>query len=290
MNTFDFESLLRYLLRRLVRIAIGAGVTYQSFTKLLREVYHEVGSSYEPVKGKPNSDSRVSLLTGLPRREVRALRERGSEPHVPQPSIERLVIDAWTSRLDLIDAEGNMLPLPRTVRQGGDVSFEALVEQFNTDIRARALLDEWLRKGFVVIDEQDRVVLAQQQRRTGGAVEGAGGAGLLVTELCADLLDGFERVYQQGRPMPGFAYQVIYGHGLTEESAQLICATMQREGTLMSNRINRLIVERETLDARRGDARMRVSAGFVAYRTNGVDEPGLLAPGLRRAPPAASPP
>ena len=39
---FDFSPLLRYLLRRLVRIAIGSGITYQAFCKLVRSVYFEV--------------------------------------------------------------------------------------------------------------------------------------------------------------------------------------------------------------------------------------------------------
>lgn len=276
MNAFDFESLLRALLRRIVRIAIGAGIPYQAFAKLVRETYFDVATTYEPVNDKPNSDSRVSLLTGLPRRDVRALRERGDEPRPPQPGIERLVIDAWTSSLDLMDEHGRLLPLPRTVRQGGERSFEALVERVSTDIRARSLLDEWLRKGFVVLDEEDRVVMAN--RPAAGAVEGASGAGLLITEMCADLFNGFERVYLLNQPVPGFNFHVIYGHGLSEESAQLVCATAQTEGLQMANRINRLVVERETLDARREGATQRVSVGFMSYRTDGAHDPGLLSP------------
>lgn len=275
MNTFDFAPLLRALLHRVVRIAIGAGMPYQAFAKLVREAYFDVATTYEPVKGRPNSDSRVSLLTGLPRRDVRAMRERSDAPLVPQPGIERLVMDAWTSSLDLIDEQGRLLPLPRTVRQGGSRSFEALVERFSTDIRPRSLLDEWLRKGHVVLDEQDRVVMTSRTIRD---LEGANGAGLLITEMCADLYNGFERVYQLRRTSPGYYFLVNYGHGLSEESAQLICATAQREMGEVGSRLNRLLVERETLDARRDDARLRVSMGFMTFRANGDEDPGLLAP------------
>lgn len=279
--TFDFSPLLRYLLRRLVRIAIGSGITYQAFCKLLRSVYFEVATEFEPVKGKPNSDSRISLLTGLPRREVRALRESVDTPPAPRPNIERLVLDAWSSSLDFMDAEGNMLPLPRTQRVGGAQSFEALVEGVSKDIRARALLDEWLRKGFVVLDEQDRVVPVQ--RRSTGVVEGAAGTSLLVGEMVSDLLCGFERVYLQEQPLPGFGFQVVYGHRLSEESAQLICSTTQREGAQLMNRINRLIVERETLDRQREDATTRVMAGFVSFQGDGALDPGLMDPQAARS-------
>jgi len=279
--TFDFTPLLRYLLRRLVRIAIGSGITYQAFCKLLRSAYFEVATEFEPVKGKPNSDSRISLLTGLPRREVRALRESADMPPAPRPNIERLVLDAWSSSLDFLDAEGNMLPLPRTQRLGGARSFEALVEGVSTDIRARSLLDEWLRKGFVVLDDQDRVVPVQ--RRSTGIVEGAAGTSLLAGQMVSDLLNGFERVYLQEQPVPGFGFHVVYGHRLSEESAQLICSTAQREGAQLMNRLNRLVVERETLDAHREDAGTRVMAGFVSFQGDGTLDPGLMDPQADRS-------
>jgi hypothetical protein len=271
---FDFLPLLRYLLRRLVRISIGSGITYQAFCKVLRAVYFEVGQEFEPVKGKPNSDSRISLLTGLPRREVRSLRESPPEALAPAPSIERLVMDAWSSKLDFLDEQGQMLPLPRTARQGGARSFEKLVEGISKDIRARALLDEWLRQGHVILDDNDRVVVAGV--RPASRIEGALGAGLLTGEMASDLLDGFERSYLLGQPVTGYAFQVSYGHRLTDESAQLICSMALREGAQFANRINRLIVERETLDAKHPDAHRRVTAGYLAYQADETVDPGLL--------------
>lgn len=276
MTRFDFLPLLRYLLRPLVRIAIGAGITYQSFSKVLRAVYFEVGKDYEPVKNKPNSDSRISLLTGLPRREVRSLRETPADEPVLVPDIERLVMDAWTSKLEFIDEEGRLLPLPRTARQGGARSFESLVEGVSKDIRSRSLLDEWLRKGFVVLDEQDRVVVATARART--RIEGVEGAGLLVGQMASDLLDGFERAYLLGQPVPGYAFQVAYGHRLTDESVQLICSVALQEGAQFANRINRLIVERETLDAGNADAHRRVTVGYLAHQTDELASCGLLSP------------
>lgn len=274
---FDFSPLLRYLLRRVVRIAISSGITYQAFCKLLRSVYFEVAAEFEPVNGKPNSDSRVSLLTGLPRRDVRSLRETADAPAAPRPNIERLVLDAWTSSLDFMDANGDMLPLPRTQRQGGARSFDALVERVSKDIRARSLLDEWLRKGFVALDDEDRVVLVQ--RRSTGVVEGAAGTGLLLSEMVSDLLNGFDQVYLHEQPLPGFGFNVVYGHQLTEESAQLICSTAQREGVQLMNRLNRLVVEREALDSRRDGATRRVMVGFGTYQADSAQDPGLMGPG-----------
>jgi hypothetical protein len=194
---------------------------------------------------------------------------------MPRPNIERLVLDAWSSSLDFLDAEGGMLPLPRTQKQGGERSFEALVERVSKDIRARALLDEWLRKGFAVLDEQDRVVLVK--RRASGGAEGATGAGMLLSEMIADLLSGFDRTYLHEQPVPGFFFNVIYGHGLSDESAQLLSSTAHREGVQLMNRLNRMVVEREALDARREGATRRVMFGFGTYQVDAIQEPGLTA-------------
>ena len=43
--------------------------------------------------------------------------------------------------------------------QGGERSFEGLVAGISKDIRARSVLDEWLRLGVAEIDAEDRVVL-----------------------------------------------------------------------------------------------------------------------------------
>lgn len=272
---FDILPLLRAILVRLVRIAIGCGISYQAFTKILRTVYFQVGSEFEPVKGKPNSDSRISLLTGLPRRDVRSLREQqAEEPQKVQPSLERQVMHAWSSDPELLDNAGNMRPVARTIRQGGMASFEAIVERVSKDIRARSLLDEWLRKGLVLLDEQDRVCITNQ--RPGFGMEGASGASLAIGELACDLLAGFEQTYLLSRPVPGYCYQVVYGHRLTEESVQLICSHVMREGYALGNRLNRLIVEREALDASKPEATRRVSFGYAAYQAPIVEHPGLL--------------
>lgn len=286
MNHFDFLPLLRYLLERLVRLALGCGISYQAFSKLLRSVYFDMAKDYEPVKGKPNSDSRISLLTGLPRRDVRALRAAATQPPAPVPSIERLVMDAWTAHLEFLDDDGRMRPLARTVRKGGARSFEALVERVSTDIRARALLDEWLRKGHVVLDDEDRVVVVPTRRSQG--VEDTQGASLLVGEIAADLLDGFEIAYLKSRPVPGYAFNLTYGHGLTEESVQLICSTAMREGADLTARMNRMIVEREARDADKPGAQHRVSIAFMSYPAHEGLSPGLLAPA--RAMPTPSTP
>ncbi|MDR6235131.1 DUF6502 family protein [Pseudomonas oryzihabitans] len=266
--------LLRSLLGRLVRIAIASGVTYQAFDRLLRQTYFEVASEFEPLRDKPNSDSRISVLTGLPRREVRALRDAKPEQSRVAPSLEWQVLSAWTSRLDLLDAEGNLRPLPRTQRRGGEQSFDALVASVGSDVRARTVLDEWLRKGYARLDENDCVVLTPRSLLRG--TEGQEGAGRLLAHFTGDLLTGFERHYLQDRSGPDFTFHVVYGHGLTEASALTLYHAAYDESMQLLNRLNRLVVEHEALDVGKADATQRITLGFGGYRVEQARDTGLV--------------
>lgn len=266
--------LLRSLIGRLVRIAIASGVTYQAFDRLLRQTYFEVAQDFEPLRDKPNSDSRISVLTGLPRREVRALREAGPERTPCTPSLEWQVLSAWTSRLDLLDAEGNLRPLPRTQRRGGEQSFDALVASVGSDVRARTVLDEWLRKGYARLDEEDRVVLTPRSLLRG--TESQEGAGRLLAHFTGDLLAGFERLYLQDRAAPDFTFHVVYGHNLTQDSTLSLYRTAYDESMHLLNRLNRLVVEHEAQDAGKADATQRVTLGFGGYRVEQGRDAGLV--------------
>jgi len=268
--------LLRSLIGRLVRIAIASGVTYQTFDRLLRQTYFEVARDFEPLHDKPNSDSRISVLTGLPRREIRTLRDASPDQSRATPSLEWQVLSAWTSRLDLLDAEGNLRPLPRTQRRGGEQSFEALVASVGSDVRARSVLDEWLRKGYARLDEDDRVVLTPRSLLHGST--GQDGAARLLAHFTGDLLAGFERRYLQDRTAPDFTFHVVYGHDLTEASALSLYRIAYDESMQLLNRLNRLVVEHETQDAGNPDATQRITLGFGGCRVEQGGDAGLVQP------------
>jgi hypothetical protein len=118
--------------------------------------------------GKPASDSRVSLLTGVHRKDVNRLRRENSsqaegiEKMPPVVSLGAQLVAQWLGNPQFLNAEGQPLPLPRNVSEGGAQSFEALVTSINSDIRSRVVLDEWLRLGVVNLDEQRMVCLNTQ--------------------------------------------------------------------------------------------------------------------------------
>src|SRR5579859_7596764 len=151
---------LRHLLRPLVRLLVARGVTYTMLADILKQTYVDVADREFRLDSRPATDSRVSLLSGVHRKDVRRLRESAPAADAAMPDSVALgaqLVAAWTTRREFLDAKGRPRPLPRLASAGAR-SFEALVESVSKDIRARSILDEWLRLGVVEFDREDRVV------------------------------------------------------------------------------------------------------------------------------------
>ena len=151
---------LRRLLRPLVRLLIRSGVTFPVLADLLRGLYVEVASQELLTDPKSRTDSRISLMTGVHRKEIRRLREEGGDvAEVPvMVTLATGIIARWLGQPSHTGPDGQPLPLPRSAPEGVP-SFEALVASVTTDVRPRAVLDDWIAQGVVRLDEEDRVHL-----------------------------------------------------------------------------------------------------------------------------------
>lgn len=149
---------LERVLRPLVRLLIARSISYPVAASVLRRVYVDVAVDEFPVPGKVQTDSRITLLTGVHRKDVKRLRTEARSARRPPKaaSLGPQLIARWLTEPELLEPDGSPKPLPR-VR--GDVSFESLVRSLSTDIRPRVVLDEWLRLGLVHVDDEDRVCL-----------------------------------------------------------------------------------------------------------------------------------
>ncbi len=147
---------LARLLRPLVRLCIRSGMTFPALTQLLRELFVNVAEHDFALEGKEQTDSRVSLLTGIHRKEVARLRGAGAPVHEVPATLSRTsaIIARWLAAPEFTDAKGEPLPLPRTA-EGDAPSFEHLVESITKDVRPRAVLDEWLDRELVTINGDD---------------------------------------------------------------------------------------------------------------------------------------
>ncbi len=140
--------LLRRMLRPVVRLLIRGGVTFPVAADLLRTLYVDVAT--HSLSGPAPTDSRIALLTGVHRKELRRLRTLPpGEPEPPAVTLNGQLIATWLGAARYTDPAGEPLVLPRF---GPAPSFESLVTDATRDIRPRAVLDGWLAEGVVTLD------------------------------------------------------------------------------------------------------------------------------------------
>ena len=147
------------MLHPLVRILLTHEVAHSEFAEMAKRAYVDVAYKYFSIPNRKQTFSRVSVLTGLSRKEVvRLTNLEIDEPPTTKGPLNRAVrvISGWLRDPDFLDQ--NKEPKVLTLR--GEVSsFEELVSRYSGDITARAILDELIRVGAVEKIEKNKVKL-----------------------------------------------------------------------------------------------------------------------------------
>lgn len=153
---------LRQVLRPLVRVMLAQGITYPYLAELLKSLFVDVADIEFRLDTKAPTDSRISLMTGVHRKDVSRLRSALSHTQDAVPDVVSLgaqLVAVWLGTAKYLQEDGSPRPLARFASDGGEQSFESLVASVNSDIRSRVVLDEWLRLGVVRLDEAGLVCL-----------------------------------------------------------------------------------------------------------------------------------
>lgn len=148
------------VLAPLARLLIAKGVSYQMAEELLKRVYVRAGQQ-QAAPGVPLTGSRLSLITGLNRKEIRRLTSDETQTRPPESitSFASAVYTTWRTQRRWRDRNGVPRALPRYA-EGDERSFDELVRSITTDHRPAAVLEELLRLGVVTVGADDVVMLS----------------------------------------------------------------------------------------------------------------------------------
>ncbi|WP_157982199.1 DUF6502 family protein [Oceanicella sp. SM1341] len=255
------------VLRPLVRLLIGGGVPYPRAAEWLRALYIEVAEAAFRLPGKRMTDSRISLLTGVQRREVKAVRGQPA-PEAPPESAGPLprVLARWQGH-----APYNTRPrLPRSA-PAGVPSFEGLVAEVSQDIHPRTVLDELLRLGLVEPGPGD----GELQLRSAAFVPGADGAALL-GYLGANLGDHAEAAAANIAAAPGpgrFFERAVHYNRLSPASVAELDALARRLQSEALEALNARALELQEADEQAADtATLRFRCGAFVYHQDSRPE------------------
>jgi hypothetical protein len=157
-----YRRSLRSLLRPVVRDLLARGIPYPSLDEMVRELFVETAAHDLALPNRRATDSRVSLLTGLHRKEVARLRGRDGEDLPAPESLPSRVIGRWMATRGFVDARGRSRTIPYEARRPGAPSFVRLVRELGADVPTRSILDELVRVGAVEIVRGGRLRLRRE--------------------------------------------------------------------------------------------------------------------------------
>ena len=145
-------SACRQFMRPIVRLLLKNGIGYREFSEVCKMIFVDVASNDYGLRGRKTNMSRVAVMTGISRKEVRKLRGATETDMLNSASRTRrpeLVLSIWHTDSEFVDAKHR----PKRIRfEGPGPTFRDLVQRVGGDIPPRAMLNELLRAGSVVME------------------------------------------------------------------------------------------------------------------------------------------
>lgn len=146
------------LLRPLARLLLRHGVSHAEFADWAKQAFVKEAEKNFGVGKKPPTVSRIAIVTGINRKEVKRIQELPEQVSTNLSKHNRAarVVTGWLQDKDFHDSSGN----PRPLDYGeSDKEFNLLVKRHSGDVPARAMLDELVRVGTVNRASDGKVVL-----------------------------------------------------------------------------------------------------------------------------------
>lgn len=149
MNPVLIKS-VRKTLSALIRILLRHGMAYGDFDKIARQCYVDVAYRDFATKGKKQTVSNVSILTGLNRKEVKKLHEFNEDAVDHNTSKYNRcvrVIGGWLNDKKYLNEDG----LAKDLDLEGDTSFSMLVKKYSGDMPVVAMEKALINSGNISI-------------------------------------------------------------------------------------------------------------------------------------------
>jgi len=158
----DIKATLRAscqtLLRPIASVVLKCGMTWREFSELSKSVFVSVATDEFGIRGRPTNISRVSILTGISRKEVkrqRDLLEEAEAPTSPKTTDATRLLSGWHQDSDYTDDEGKPIPL---AIEGTNPSFQTLFSTYGGDTPEQTLSRELLKAGSIEQDAEGRYI------------------------------------------------------------------------------------------------------------------------------------
>jgi len=142
-------SAVLLVIRPIARALLRAGIGYREFAEICKTAFVDVAGKDYGLRGRPTNISRVAVMTGLTRKEVRRIRDKsevGDEIGLVKLTPMGQVMHRWFTEEKFLAENGSPVVLPF---DGAGSSFSSLVKDYGGDIPPGAMRTELKRIGAV---------------------------------------------------------------------------------------------------------------------------------------------
>ena len=253
---------LRMMLKPLVKLLVSQGVSHGDFSEAAKDVYVEVAIRHFDKSSKVNQ-SKVAILTGLTRKEVKNVIDRAmrSDPHSRNYSRPARVLAGWHSDPRFLGPYGVPLEIPyESSVEGGSPCFVELVKIYSGDMAPRPMLKELMRIGAVV--ETDKSMLKVLRREF---IPEALSAELVerLGQVAHNFFSTAARNIEKSSPDEGVFERIVFAeNGVTPNTVALFDEFVKQRGQEFLEELDNWLVAREKLE--KGVPRT-IQTGFGMY-------------------------
>ena len=250
------------LCKPLIRLLIEKGITFPQFRELMKELYVEVADEQFSLDDKKPSDSRIFVLTGIHRKDIKRIRQQNEDENqqiTSSASLSGELVARWSSMPEYLDDKGKPSPLLKSGK-GNEAGFDQLVSSVNKDVRPRVILEEWLRLNIVRLKD-DYVVLNKSAFVTNKEFkEMAYYLGHNVHDHVASCVNN---ILEENEPM---LERSVYYASLTENSVNKLKAIASKKGDDLLQHLNKQAIKLYDADKHKDDATHRMRLGVYWYQ------------------------
>ncbi len=251
------------LCKPLIRLLIEKGMTFPQFRELMKELYVEVADKHFSLDDNKPSDSRIFVLTGVHRKDVKRIRQQAEQDN-PQitssASLSGEIVARWTSMPEYLDDKGK----PRQLLKSGnniEAGFEQLVSSVSKDVRAKVILEEWLRLNIVRLKDEYIVLNDSAFVTNKEFKEMSYYLGHNVHDHMASCVNN---ILVENDPM---LERSVYYASLTENSVNKLNAIASKKGNELLQHLNKQAIKLYDADKHKDDATYRMRLGVYWYQT-----------------------
>ena len=253
---------LSLMFKPLVRLLIAQGVTHAEFAETAKEVYVETALRHFEKDGRVNR-SRVAILTGLTRKEVKNVIDRALSSEQTDKIFSRpaRVLTGWYSDPIFQGPYGIPLELPYESQDSNEPSFADLVKRYSGDMAPRQMLNQLLESGSVVEVEGRYKAVSRtftHSQLSPELITRLGSVGYRVFSSAAKNID---RQDEKGRH---FDRMVFADEGCTEEVVKLFDEYVRQRGQEFLEELDVWFSSRKDLN-KPGEAKQETGLYMVHY-------------------------